>query len=99
MTMVNSADLRSHFAEILATVTEEKKPVVVGRFGQPKAVIIDLTTFKLQQMVLDYLSRLDTLNKSEIETLEILIEPASRNALSEGLKDLEKGRFIPTDEL
>ena len=94
MTLVNSADLRSRFAEILATVVEKKQPVLVGRFGEPKAVLVDLTTYNIQQTVLSYLSRFNELTKSEIETLEILIDPKTRTLLIEGLKDVEQGNVI-----
>ena len=94
MTLVNSADLRSRFAEILATVVEKKQPVLVGRFGEPKAVLVDLTTYNIQQTVLSHLSRLKELNRSEIETLEILIDPKTRRMLIEGLKDVEQGNVI-----
>lgn len=99
MTLINSADLRSRFAEILATVVEKKQPVLVGRFGEPKAVLVDVTTYNIQQTILFYLSRLNQLTKSEIETLEILIDPKTRTMLIEGLKDVEQGKVMPFHEV
>lgn len=99
MTTVNSADLRSRMAEILTMVSEERKPVVVGRFGQPKAVLVDIATFNMQQTIISLLNRIDDLTPSEIETLDILIDKKTRSALIEGLKEIERGQVVPFDKI
>ena len=99
MTLINSADLRNRFAEIISNVVNDREPVLVGRFGQPKAVLVDLTTFNIQQTIVSLLSRLNTLSKPEIETLEILIDPKTRTMLIEGLKDVEQGKVISFNKL
>jgi predicted transcriptional regulator len=39
-----------------------------------------------------------TLDESELDTLEILLDPQARITLEQSLEDLEKGRTIPVEE-
>lgn len=99
MQMLNTAKFREKLPKILKRVQKEKKPFIVGRFGEPKAVLIDIQTFSWQQQVLDYLSRLDKLTKNEVETLEILLDKKTREMLFQGLSEIEKGETITLDNL
>lgn len=92
MTLLNSADFRNNFARILEAVIREKKPVVVGRFGQPKAVLLDLFTYNWQNQVVKLLGKIKELTKSEIETLNILLDGKTRNSLFAGLKEAEESK-------
>lgn len=94
MTLLNSADFRNNFAQILEAVTKERKPVLVGRFGQPRAVLLDLFTYNWQSQVVKLLGKIKKLTKSEIETLNILIDEKARNSLFSGLKEAEEGKII-----
>ena len=92
MTILNSADFRNNFAQILNVVVKEKKPVLVGRFGQPRAVLVDVFTYNWQNQVVKLLGKIKHLTKEEIETLNILLDEKARNSLFSGLKDLEEGQ-------
>lgn len=94
MTILNSADLRNNLSEILELVASKKKPVYIGRFGQPKAVLMDLVTYNWQKQVFQYLQRLNSLKQSEIETLNILLDEKTRDALLQGLQDIESGEVV-----
>lgn len=98
MTILNSADLRNNLSEILELVASRKKPVYIGRFGQPKAVLMDLVTYNWQKQVLQYLQRLNTLKPSEIETLNILLDEKTRNSLLLGLHEIESGEVVSLEE-
>lgn len=94
MTILNSADLRNNLSEILELVASKKKPVYIGRFGQPKAVLMDLVTYNWQKQVFQYLQRLNTLTPSEIETLNILLDEKTRNSLLLGLGEIKSGEVV-----
>jgi len=99
MDTLNSADLRNNLAQVLQTVVEKKKPVLVGRFGQPKVVLIDFFTYNWQNQVLKLLSKIKKLNSSEIETLNILLDEKTRKSLFAGLAELEQGDVVSIDEI
>lgn len=71
----------------------------MGRFGQPKAVLVDYITYNWQKQVLDYVKRISKLTPGEIETLEILLDDKTRTALFRGLREAEEGKVIPLDQL
>lgn len=96
--VINTAKFREKLPAILKKIQEERKPVVVGRFGEPKAVLVDVQTYSWQQQVLNYLTRLDRLSRSEIETLEILLDAKTRNALLKGLAEIEEGETIDVED-
>lgn len=98
MTVMNSADLRNNLAEVLEVVAKTRKPVMVGRFGQPKAVLVDLFTYNWQKQVINLLKRIDKLNASEIETLNILLDDKTRNLLFAGLKEAESGDVVSLEK-
>lgn len=91
MTIINSADLRNNLSDILESVSSKKAPVVVGRFGQPKVVLMDFITYNWQKQVIEMLKNIDKLSRSEIETLNILLDDKSRDSLLRGLDQAEKG--------
>lgn len=97
MTLLNSADFRNNFAEVLETLVKKREPIFVGRFGQPKAVLMDIFTYNWQSQVVKLLRKMKTgkLNLSEIETLNILLDDTARESLFAGLKDLEEGNVVP----
>ncbi len=97
MTLLNSADLRNNFAEVLETLAKKREPVFVGRFGQPKAVLMDIFTYNWQSQVVSLLQKMKTgkLNHFEIETLNILLDDSARESLFAGLKDIEEGNVVP----
>ena len=96
MNILNSADLRNNFAEVLDTLVKNKGPVFVGRFGQPRAVLMDIFTYNWQNQVLKLLAKMKTskLTSSEIETLNILLDNKARESLFAGLKDIEEGNVV-----
>lgn len=98
MTILNSADLRNNLASILEKVATQRRPVLIGRFGQPKAILVDLITYNWQNQILGLLKKIDKLTPSEIETLNILLDDKARNALFAGLEEAEKGQLIPLNE-
>ncbi len=97
MTLLNSADFRNNFAEVLETLAKKREPVFVGRFGQPKAVLMDIFTYNWQSQVVKLLQKMKTgkLNLFEIETLNILLDDSARESLFAGLKDIEEGNVVP----
>lgn len=98
MTILNSADLRNNLASVLEQVAVKKKPVMIGRFGQPKAVLVDVFTYNWQKQVMDLLQRIESLNRSEIETLNILVDAKARESLFIGLQQIRSGDVISLDE-
>lgn len=94
MSILNSADLRNNLAQVVEAVAINKKPVVVGRFGQPKAVLVDFITYNWQKQVFNLLKKINKLSSTEIETLNILLDEKARNALFAGLEEKEKGQVI-----
>ena len=98
MTILNSATLRNNLAQVLETVAQKKEPVLIGRFGQPKAILIDVTTYHWQKQIVDLAGRIDSLTKPEIETLEILLDEKTRKALSIGLNQVQKGELVTLDK-
>lgn len=98
MTVMNSADLRNNLAEVLETVVKNRQPVLVGRFGQPKAVLVDLFTYNWQKQVINLLKRIGELDASEIETLNILLDDKARNLLFAGLNEAESGDVVSLEK-
>lgn len=98
MDVMNSADLRNNLAEVLEVVAKTHKPVMVGRFGQPKAVLVDLFTYNWQKQVINLLKRIDKLTTSEIETLNILLNDHTRKMLFAGLAEAKTGNVISLSE-
>ncbi len=94
MTILNSADLRNNLAQVVETVAKNKKPVVVGRFGQPKAVLMDIITYNWQKQVLNLLKKIHKLSSAEIETLNILLDDKARNALFVGLEEKDNREVV-----
>lgn len=99
MTVMNSADLRNNLADVLEIVATKRKPVLVGRFGQPKAVLVDLFTYNWQKQVITLLKKIDKLSPSQIETLNILLDDKARTALFAGLRQVESGEVISLEDL
>lgn len=97
MTILNSAALRNNLSGILEKVATKREPVLIGRFGQPKAVLMDLFTYNWQKQLIGLIKKIDTLNPSEIETLNILLDDKARNALFMGLEEAEKGNLVSFD--
>lgn len=95
---MNSADLRDNLASVLEDVAKKRQPVMIGRFGQPKAVIIDILTYNWQKQVISLMKRIKKLNRPEIETLNLLLDDTARNALFSGLTEMEKGEVISLEE-
>ena len=98
MNVVNSADLRNNLAEVLEVVVKTHKPVMVGRFGQPKAVLVDLFTYNWQKQVINLIKKIDKLTASEVETLNILLDDRARKALFAGLAQFQKGDVISLEQ-
>ncbi|MCJ7740438.1 type II toxin-antitoxin system Phd/YefM family antitoxin [Candidatus Microgenomates bacterium] len=94
MTILNSADLRNNLADVLKTLARKKEPVLIGRFGQPQAVMMDIYTYNWQQQVMKMLRKINKLTSSEIETLNILLDDKARNALFSGLEEMKRGEVI-----
>lgn len=92
--MLNSADLRNNLAEVLETVVTKKKPVLIGRFGQPKAVLMDMYTYNWQKQIVSLVKKVNNLTKGEIETLNILLDDTARKALFSGLAQREAGEVV-----
>jgi len=98
MTIMNSAELRNNLAEILEVVAKRRQPVMVGRFGQPKAVIVDVFTYNWQKQVMRLLKKIKHLTSSEVETLNILLDDNTRESLFMGLGQAEKGEVVSLEE-
>ncbi len=98
MNVMNSADLRNNLAEVLESVAKTQKPVMVGRFGQPKAVLVDVFTFNWQKQVMSLIKNIDKLTASEIETLNILLDDRARKALFSGLAQFQKGDVVSLEQ-
>ena len=96
--VINTAEFREKLPLILKRIQEEKKPVIVGRFSEPKAVLIDIATYSWQSKILGLISRLDSLTDNEAETLEFLIDTKTRNLLFKGLSEIEAGETIALEE-
>lgn len=94
MTMLNFADFRNNLANILESVTTKKQPVTVGKFGEPKAVLVDITTYNWQKQVVDLVRRIEKLTSAEIKTLNILLDDRARNALFAGLEEAKTGKIV-----
>lgn len=71
---------------------------MVGRFGQPKAVLMDIFTYNWQKQVIALLKKIDKLSSAEIETLNILLDDRTRKALLEGLEEVKKGEVVSFDD-
>lgn len=98
MTILNSAALRNNLANVLEEVVAKKEPVLIGRFGQPKAVLVDVVTYNWQKQILDLIGRINSLTKSEIETLNILLDAKLRSTLLAGLEQAYMGDVISLDK-
>jgi prevent-host-death family protein len=98
MTIINSADLRNNLSVVLEKIAATREPVVIGRFGQPKAVLVDAVTYNWQSQILDLISRIDTLTKAEIETLNILLDKKTREMLLAGLQEAASGEVISLEK-
>lgn len=98
MTVMNSADLRNNLADVLEMVVKKRQPVLVGRFGQPKAVLVDILTYNWQKQVISLLKKINKLTPTEIETLNILLDDKARNLLLTGLKEAEIGEVVSLKE-
>lgn len=72
--------------------------MVVGRFGQPKVVLLDMFTYNWQKQVIILLKRINNLTASEIETLNILLDDKARNSLFAGLQEKSTGEVISLKE-
>lgn len=98
MTILNSAALRNNLANVLEEVVLKKEPVLIGRFGQPKAVLVDIVSYNWQRQILDLVGRINSLNQFEIETLNILLDVKLRSALLTGLEQAYKGEVVSLDK-
>lgn len=98
MNLLNSADLRYNLAQVLETVFQKRQPVMIGRFGQPKAVLVDIVTYNWQRQMIALLKKIDKLTSAEIETLNLLLDEKARNALFAGLKEAERGEVVSLEE-
>ncbi len=98
MTILNSANFRDNLANVLEAVAVNRKPVVIGRFGQPKAVLVDFFTYNWQKQVILLLKKINKLTSSEIETLNLLLDERARNALFTGLEQKERGEVVSLEE-
>lgn len=98
MTIMNSADLRNNLADVLDTIAKKRQPVLVGRFGQPKAVLVDIFTYNWQKQVINLLKKINNLTPSEIETLNVLLDDRTRNTLFAGLAQAQTGEVVSLTE-
>jgi len=96
--IVNSAVFRDNLAEFLDKIAAGTA-IAIARFGQPKAILMDKLTFKIQQTMTALLDKFPKLNKSEQETLNLLMDKKSRLGLIEAMKDLESGRAVAANKL
>lgn len=95
MTMIlNSADLRNNLKNVLEVVAKKRQPVMIGRFGQPKVVILDVFTYNWQKQVISLIKKIKKLTPAEIETLNILLDDKARNSLFLGLQEAQEGKVI-----
>lgn len=94
MDILNSADFRNNLSAILTTVVRKRQPVMVGRFGEPKAVLVDYITYHWQRKVLEFIGRIDKLSSSEIETLNILLDEKTRSSLFTALQQEKEGDVV-----
>lgn len=99
MTIINSAQLRDNLADVLQTVATKQQSVLIGRFGQPKAVLIDYISYSWQKQILEYFKRIKKLTFSEIETLNILLDERAREAIFRGIRETQEGKLIPLEDL
>jgi len=95
MNTLNSAVVRNNLSRIIEKVAKKREPVAIGRFGQPKAVLVDILTYNWQKQAIALIKRIDTLTPSEIETLNILLDDHAREALLVGLQQAQAGDLIP----
>lgn len=98
MNVMNSADLRNNLSDVLEIVAKKRQPVLVGRFGQPKAVLVDILTYNWQKQVIRLLGKIKSLTPAEIETLNILLSDTARKMLFAGLAELEAGEVVSLSE-
>lgn len=98
MNVMNSADLRNNLSDVLEAVAKKRQPVLVGRFGQPKAVLMDIATYNWQKQIIKLLGKIKSLTPSEIETLNILLSDTARKMLIAGLAELEAGEVVSLSE-
>lgn len=95
MNTLNSAVVRNNLSSIIEKVAIKREPVIIGRFGQPKAVLVDILTYNWQKQAISLIKRIEKLTPSEIETLNILLDDRAREALLVGLQEAQSGKLIP----
>ena len=91
ITTVNSAVFRSNIAGFLEKIARGGT-VAISRFGQPKVVVIDRLTYKMQKTVIELLDKFPKLTESEQETLNLLMDRRARENLIKAMSDLEGGQ-------
>jgi len=96
--VVNSAVFRDNLSDWLDKIAKGAI-ISIARFGQPKAVVVNKLTFKIQQTLIALLDKFPKLNDREQETLNLLMDKKARRGLIEAMKDLESGRMVAADNL
>lgn len=91
--IVSSAVFRNNLAEFLEKIAAGRM-MIISRFGQTKAVVVDKLTFKMQKTTMELLDKFPKLNKSEQETLNLLMDKKARESLIQAMRDLETGKRI-----
>ncbi len=93
ITTVNSAVFRSNIADFLEKIARGGA-IAISRFGQPKAVMVDRLTYKIQKTVMELLDKFPKLTKSEQETLNLLMDKNTRENLIKAMSDSENGKGV-----
>ncbi|MBU1322834.1 type II toxin-antitoxin system Phd/YefM family antitoxin [Patescibacteria group bacterium] len=93
ITTVNSAVFRSNIADFLENIARSGA-IVISRFGQPKAVMVDRLTYKIQKTVMELLDKFPKLSKSEQETLNLLMDKNARENLIKAMSDSDSGKGV-----
>jgi len=91
--VVNSAVFRDNLSEWLDKIAAGAE-IAIARFGQPKAMVIDRLTFKLQKTLMELLDKFPKLNSSEQETLNLLMDKKAREGLVRAMRDQESGKVV-----
>ena len=95
---VESSVFRNNLASFLEEISTGGV-MVIKRFGQKKAVLMDSLSFKIQSTLMDLLDKFPKLTDREQETLNILMNKKSRQNLVNAMRDIEIGDGISGQKL
>jgi len=78
--------MKTHSAELLASVNEKRSPVVITQNGEPRAVVVDIDSYERAQSAL-ILLKLVAQSEQDIESGRWITHAEMQRKLRQRLKD------------